>query len=435
MTQSTRLGRIALFPWGGVVEDFIAPIGLDRVSFAEEMSGGWLFGYVEALRRQGIESVIIALSRDIGRVERRVNPHTGTETVFLPMPSIYAALRRWPGDTDDPNRPRFRGRRVLQDVVRYAATPVASLAKLLRATECRAILVQEYENPRFDRLVQLGRRLGIPVYASFQGAPPPNSAIERIVRRRTLHAAAGLIVASAPEATRLRRDYSIPPDRIHAIPNPLDLDLWFPEAREAHRRALGVPSDATVVVCHGRIELHRKGLDLLVRAWRDLVAQAGPRDLRLHLIGSGQDDERLASLLAAEPVPGLRWVRRYVTDRSEMRGELSAADIYVLPSRHEGSPVAPLEAMACALPVVAADAPGVAEILGHDEAWGGLVVARENPDALRHGLTRLIDDPDLRARLAAQARPRVESFASLDAVGQRLAALLNAGRSTVRSIG
>lgn len=428
VTQATDQDRIALFPWGGVIEDFLAPIGIDYIGFAEQMSGGWLFGYVDALRRQNVETVIVALSRQVDRVERHVNPRTGTVTYFLPASLAYDALRRWPGDTDDPDRPRFRGARALQDLVRYTATPAQAVSNILRETRCQAILAQEYEYPRFDRLVQIGRRLKVPVFASFQGAPPPVSRIDRVIRGRSLHAAAGLIVASVPEAERLQKEYGIDAGRIHAIPNPLDLDLWFPEPRDACRKALGFSPDATIVVCHGRIELHRKGLDVLLKAWRDVVRQAGPGELRLHLIGSGQDDARFASLIESDPIPGLRWVRRYVTDRSEVRRELCAANLYVLPSRHEGSPVAPLEAMACGLPVVAADAPGVSEILGRDESSGGLVVAKNDPEALRQGLSRLINDPNLRACLAAQARPRVEALASLDVVGRRLAALLGAGR-------
>jgi starch synthase len=102
------------------------------------MSGGWLFGYVEALRRQSVETVIVALSGRVDRVERRVNRQTGTATYLLPVPPLYKALRRWPGDTDDPDRPRLRHGRTLQDLVRYAATPGQGVVDILQATACRA---------------------------------------------------------------------------------------------------------------------------------------------------------------------------------------------------------------------------------------------------------------------------------------------------------
>jgi len=179
-----------------------------------------------------------------------------------------------------------------------------------------------------------------------------------------------------------------------------------------------------VVVCHGRIDMRRKGLDILVDAWRGLTSARPGLDLRLHLIGSGQDDTRLEAALAAALTPGLRWVRRYVNDRAEMRRELSAADAYVLASRREGSPVAPLEATACGLPVVAANAPGVADIFPAGEADGRLVVLTGDAAALRAALERMLFELGLRGRLAARARPRVAEFASLDAVGSRLAAFL-----------
>jgi glycosyltransferase involved in cell wall biosynthesis len=422
-----RAPRLALFPWGGVAEDYLGPIGIDRRTFAQETTGGWLFTFAEGLRRHGIGTTIFYHSAEVAAPERHINPRTGVATVYLPPTALYTRLRRWPGDTDDIHRPYRSGERwasPLQNLVRYFATARGAVAAALRAEGCTSILVQEYENPRFDVLIRLGRRLDLPVYATFQGAPPPATAIERRIRRRSIHRAAGFVVGSAPEAERLARDYHLPAERIARIPNPLDLDLWYPEPRAACRAALRLPEDALVLVSHGRIELHRKGLDLLLAAWRRLVAAHPNRDLRLHLIGSGQDDAALAQEIDRAPVPGLRWVRRYVNDRAEIRRELSAADAYVLASRHEGFPVAPLEALACDLPIVAADAPGVAEILAGGEQGGGILVPKDDTDALGRGIERILLDRNERARLAARARPHVEAVASLDAVGRRLASFL-----------
>lgn len=417
--------RVGLFPWGGVAEDFLRPIGVDRRVFAEEMSGGWLFGYIAALAREGVATSIFGFSEAISEIERRVNPTTGVPTVYVPAGRLYRRLRRWPGDSDDVGRPRTRRSAPLQDLVRYAATPLRATSDALRAEGCTVILAQEYENPRFDMLIAVGRRLGLPVFASFQGAPQPAIAMERSIRRRTIKAASGLIVASAPEAARVRAAYHLGPERVAMIPNPVDLDLWRPEPRQTCRSALDVPESARVVVCHGRIDIHRKGLDVLIEAWRGLTRAHREQDLRLHLVGSGQDDARLAELIAAWPVPGLRWVRRYVKDRAEMRRELGAADVYVLASRHEGFPVAPLEALACGLPVIAAAAPGVNDIFPQEAEDGGLVVPTGDAAAVQCALERVLFTDELRARMAARARERVAEFASLDAVGRRLADFLS----------
>jgi glycosyltransferase involved in cell wall biosynthesis len=50
------------------------------------------------------------------------------------------------------------------------------------------------------------------------------------------------------------------------------------------------------------------------------------------------------------------WVDRFVHHRDEMRRYLSAGDVYAFPSRNDGFPTAPIEGMACGLPVVADDA-------------------------------------------------------------------------------
>ena len=103
-----------------------------------------------------------------------------------------------------------------------------------------------------------------------------------------------------------------------------------------------------------------------------------------------------------------------------MRTILSSADVYVFPSRHEGLPVSPLEAMACGLPVVGADASGVGDVVGDT----GIVVPRGDAVALARALGELLDDSSRRVDLGREARVRVEQSFALEPVGTALRSFL-----------
>jgi starch synthase len=95
-----------------------------------------------------------------------------------------------------------------------------------------------------------------------------------------------------------------------------------------------------------------------------------------------------------------------------------------LPSRHEGFPVAVLEAMACALPVVAADISGVRDLLqASPDREAGAIVRSGDAGALADALGRLIDDENLSRELGSSARSVAENF-SLEDVGTQLADVL-----------
>jgi starch synthase len=172
------------------------------------------------------------------------------------------------------------------------------------------------------------------------------------------------------------------------------------------------------------VDIRRKGLDVLLAAWRCVCAERPQDDLLLILMGSGVDANALAADIERTHVPHLRWIRDYVLDKDRIRRLLSAGDVYVLPSRHEGFPVAPLEAMACGLPVVAASAPGVSDILAEGEASGGIIVPTGDAPALARTVGRLVDDVALARDLGARARRRVETAFGVDVVGGQLAHLL-----------
>jgi starch synthase len=309
---------------------------------------------------------------------------------------------------------------VFRDVAPYLATPLVGLARELRREGCQAILCQEYEYARFDACVLLGQLMRLPVFATFQGGDFQLSRLERPLRPLTIGACAGLIVGTQTEVQRVQSQYGVPSAKLARIFNPMDVANWHAMDRSEARAELDIPLNAQVVVYHGRIDIHRKGLDILLDAWQQVLSERPERDLRLLLVGTGSDADKLHQRLAQMDLPGVMWRDEYVRDRTLIQRYLSAADVYTLPSRHEGFPVAPIEAMSCSLPVVATDAPGVPEILEGGEASGGLVVPRGDATALASALGRILDNETWMRELGQRARCRAELCFSLEAIGKQL---------------
>jgi starch synthase len=420
---------LALLPWGDLIEDFLDEIGVSIDDFCSKMTGGWLFGYVDALRLHGIRTSIFCFSDRVKGTVHKVHEATGAEFILIRTPAAYRRLRR---QTKDPYGltveamfgPRTGlSRHVCRLALRlapYLATPVMALAREIRRAGCCAILCQEYESPRFDASVLVGTLLRIPVFATFQGGSWHRSSIEQRLRPLTLRHCAGLIIGSSVEAARVRERYRIAPEKICRIFNPLDLSEWRPSARCDSRLKLGIPDATRVAVWHGRIDVRTKGLDVLLEAWKIVCSQRSEGEVLLMLVGSGSGSDMLDKEIRRTAVPHIRWIRNYVLDRAKIREYLSAADFYVFPSRREGFPVAPLEAMACGLPVVAAAAPGVVDIFDKGEASGGLVVPIGDVASLARNIGFLLDDDGAARILAARARERIEQAFSLQTVGAQL---------------
>jgi glycosyltransferase involved in cell wall biosynthesis/GT2 family glycosyltransferase len=421
---------VAILPWGDLVEDYLDPLGRTIDDYADRLSGGWLFGYVEALRRTGVCSVVVVWSRAVERPTRRIHLPTGAVLWFLPPSRAYLAARARLADPYGWSRRSAvaPGVHPVTGVLARAAAPYLSttppgLARVLRQEGCRAVLVQEYEEGRFDLCVALGRLLRVPVFATFQGGDHTRTRLESWVRRRSLPAAAGLLVGADAEAERVVRHYEVPSAKVARMPNPLDPATVRRFPRPDARAALGLPTDARVAVWVGRVDVHPKGMDVLLDAW-EAVRSATDGEPVLLLLGTGSGAAWLHEQLAARQLGDVRWRDEYVLDRDVVGTHLSAGDVFVLPSRQEGFPVAPVEAMAAGLPVVASDAPGVRAVVGEGSDAGGVVVARDDPAALARALTRFLDDPLLAATVGAAARRRAETTFSLDAVGAQLRSLV-----------
>ena len=389
--------------------------------FCTEMTGGWLFSYVQALQLAGFQVSIFCFSDQSRALVSKSHRATGAEICLIPAKPFYLWMRRFVADpyaweTDH----MFSGRQlpkpaksIIRHLLPYFATPERGLWRELKRRKVRAILCQEYEYARFDIVTALGALLGLPVFAIFQGGNWQSSRLEKLTRPVAVRRCAGLIIGPSSEAARVQVQYGICSNKIARLPNPLDLTDWEPMPRSEARESLGIPSSARVAISHGRIDIFRKGLDLLLDAWSRLRSAHSAEDWRLVLIGSGDDATKFRSLLSGRDYSSVLWIDHYIRDRALMRRWLSAADVYVMASRHEGFPVAPLEGMACGLPVVATAVPGIAEIMGEEIPLPGITTPIGDVGALTAALGSLLEDTKLSKDLGFRAKRRAQYFSLL----------------------
>lgn len=167
--------------------------------------------------------------------------------------------------------------------------------------------------------------------------------------------------------------------------------------------------DARMMLAVGRLD-PVKGFETLI----DAVALLQERgiDLNCRLVGAGPLD----------PLLRRRAVERGVVSRIEFTGAqtqerirnwMSTATLFVLPSQvaadgnRDGIPVALMEAMASGCPVVSTRVSGIPELIEDDH--DGVLVEQRDPVALADAIARLLGSVDLRQRLAARARTRIET--------------------------
>jgi glycosyltransferase involved in cell wall biosynthesis len=224
----------------------------------------------------------------------------------------------------------------------------------------------------------------------------------------------------------------VAPDRIHFLPNPVDMTHFRPTddaARCRVRAQYGVADDRVIVAFAGRLS-REKGLMDLLEAWRQLAVSgaAAPRD------GPGP-----LLLVAGPDMPGHAWnlgelarafVREHALQESvRFLGPLAdvaplyqAADVAVVPSHFEALGLSALEALACGTPVVASSAGGLLDFM--IDGVNGALCPPQSPAALAGRLGPLLTDAALRHRLAVNARPSVEQSYDESVVLSRFATLL-----------
>jgi glycosyltransferase involved in cell wall biosynthesis len=215
--------------------------------------------------------------------------------------------------------------------------------------------------------------------------------------------------------------YTLDPRRVSTIHNPVDLariEALGERPCEVAQRA------SPHLLAVGRL-IRQKGFDVLLQA---LAALKSP-DAQLTILGDGPERSALTALARTLGISSRVHLPGYVANPYAC---MKQADLFVLSSRWEGFGHVIVEAMTCDLPVVATRCPfGPEEIITHER--DGLLCVSESAADLAVQIDRLIESPELRGRLAAEARHTVQRFSAASVAAQYASVLHEAGEARLEA--
>ncbi|NEM90090.1 glycosyltransferase [Galbitalea soli] len=260
----------------------------------------------------------------------------------------------------------------------------------------------------------------IPLLVTLHGADvyALRSAPFRRMKRWVLDGAARVTTVNDQMATMIAA-WGVDTRRTSTIPMGVPLDEVIAARRSAPPQAAG-PAHLVVV---GRL-VEKKGFAVLLEALREHVTD---RDWRLTIVGDGPERERLERLATGLPVTFTGQQGRH-----RVLAEIASCELFLLPSitaasgDQEGLPVVLLEAAALGTAIVAADLPGINEVV-IDGVTGSLVPSGDAA-ALGAAIDRLLRDPVARASFAAAAAAVAQGY-STESIGARYRAVLDEARA------
>ena len=296
-----------------------------------------------------------------------------------------------------------------------------ALSRWFRANRCDVVNTHSSTDSWLASLalMTLGRPAPV-VRTRHISAPVPKNPASRWLYTR---AASRVVTTGDAIRRQLVEDNGFPAERIESVPTGSDAGRFAPGDRGAARALLGLPPEKFLV-----------GIVATLRSWKghrylvDAMARL-PERTELVIVGDGP---QRAALEAQIRELGLGARVRMAGNRDDVLPWLQALDVFALPSyANEGVPQALVQAMLAGLACVTTTAGSIPELALHERT--ALVVAAQDPAALAAAITRLAQDPALRAQLGGLAREHSAGRYTLERMLDRMEAIFAsvAGRAVL----
>ncbi len=225
------------------------------------------------------------------------------------------------------------------------------------------------------------------------GASSPTARLMRRQEDRAFETARKIVVTTAALRDDVVTRVPTAEEKTVVIPNYVDTSLFQPVDRD---------ETSGGILFVGRLSPEKN-----LRALLDAIR---PLDVNLTIVGEGSLRTALEER-SADMASRIRW--RGIVPNAELPKHMDKAALYVQPSLYEGHPKTLIEAMACGLPVIGGDSPGIRDLIRHGETgW----LCGTDPAGIREAIQTLMSRPDLRKQLGENARRHALDHFSLDRV-------------------
>jgi glycosyltransferase involved in cell wall biosynthesis len=198
-------------------------------------------------------------------------------------------------------------------------------------------------------------------------------------------------------------------DNVDVVYNGIHPEEFYPEQNE-YCEIKSIKSYKIIVI--GSLS-DQKGHIYLLKALKKL--QEKQLDFELLIVGDGPLKNKFIDFVSSN---GLKEIVHFLGVRKDVANIMKSADLFVMPSVYEGFSIVLLEAMAAEIPIIATGVGGNAEAIINEES--GLIINSENPDELVKSISRLINDKELSAKYASNARKRLTDNFTLTKMIQNL---------------
>lgn len=227
------------------------------------------------------------------------------------------------------------------------------------------------------------------------GPNSPEALEARRVERKVFSAADGIVVTTKAMLSDVENRIESAGDKTRVIPNYVDTHIFRPNGQER---------DPNTLIFVGRIA-PEKNLESFLEA-------VVPLNVKVVMVGEGRLRPQLQERFS---ILGDRVIWEGNVPNSQLPAYINRAAIFVLPSLYEGHPKSIIEAMACGIPVIGSDSPGIRDLISHMETG---CLCGTDPESIRSAIENLLNRPNLCREMGEKARRYILENYSLPAISR-----------------